>query len=79
LIRILSLFPAVCNLYTTISNPNANPKAPFTHRALLRVAVEALPRGNAATRVAARQRAPTRVKLHANDMQIYVHKMAEAV
>jgi len=44
-------------------------KAPFTHRALPRVAVEALPRGNARTRV----------KLHANDMQVYVHKMAEAV
>ena len=24
-------------------------------------------------------RAATRVKLHANDMQVYVHKMAEAV
>ena len=49
------------------------PKAPFTHRAL------PLKSCRAATRANARQRAPTRVKLHANDMQVYVHKMAEAV
>jgi len=76
-------------VFKRVSKPRANTehlflhKAPFTHRALPRVAVEALPRGNArcraATRVATRQRAPTRVKLHANDMQVYVHKMAEAV
>jgi len=39
------------------------PKAPFTHRALPLKSC----------------RAATRVKLHANDMQVYVHKMAEAV
>jgi len=53
-------------------------KAPFTHRALPRVAVEALPRANARQR-GCRALPSTRVKLHANDMQVYVHKMAEAV